>query len=795
MLKPRIKENKWEKELEKPIYELWKKNKSYKYNSKSKRPIYSIDTPPPYINTPVHIAQATTYVIMDMFARFKRMTGHEVIFPLGLDKNGLPIEVATEKKFNINLVETPREKFIEYCKRLLDECGSLTKDSFLRLGVGFNSFEEGKEVGDVYETDSEDYRILTQSTFIDLWNKGLIYEDTRINNWDTKLQTTIADSEIEYMNLPSVFYDVIFKVKETEEEIVIGTTRPELICACGAVIFNPEDVRYKHLAGKTAITPVYEKEIPIKAHPLAEINKGTGLVMMCSAGDLSDIRFFREMSIEPIMTIEKDGRMNSNAGFLNGLKVKEAREKMVNELKKNSLLVKQTKTTHRTPVSERSGAEIEFISMSEFYLKQTDQKEKMKEIANKIKFYSPNSKNILLDWIDSVTIDWPISRRRYYATEIPLWYCKYCNETIVPKKGRYYQPWKEEPLIKKCPMCDSKEFVGETRVFDTWFDSSSSPLYILKYGKDDKFFKKATPCSLRPQGKEIVRTWLYYTLLKSYLLTGKPIFENVWINYHIVDNNGHKMSKSKGNVVDPREVLDRFGAEPFRLWATVEGNLEKTDFRFSFERIEGAGKTINKLWNIARFISMFPESKKPARLETLDLWIINEINEMVKFSKRRYEQYDFHNPAVKLRNFIWETFASHYLELVKSRAYNQDKKFTKQQQNSALFTLHYCLDRILKLLSPITPFITYKIYNDLKKKDIHFEEFPKADKIKKISFSTKDILQLNSKVWKHKKDKGVSLKDGIDRLTINKKFKPILKDIEATHKPREIKFGKLNISS
>jgi len=279
MLKPRIKENKWEKELEKPIYELWKKNKSYKYNSKSKRPIYSIDTPPPYINTPVHIAQATTYVIMDMFARFKRMTGHEVIFPLGLDKNGLPIEVATEKKFNINLVETPREKFIEYCKRLLDECGSLTKDSFLRLGVGFNSFEEGKEVGDVYETDSEDYRILTQSTFIDLWNKGLIYEDTRINNWDTKLQTTIADSEIEYMNLPSVFYDVIFKVKETEEEIVIGTTRPELICACGAVIFNPEDVRYKHLAGKTAITPVYEKEIPIKAHPLAEINKGTGLVI------------------------------------------------------------------------------------------------------------------------------------------------------------------------------------------------------------------------------------------------------------------------------------------------------------------------------------------------------------------------------------------------------------------------------------------------------------------------------------------------------------------------------------
>lgn len=793
-MEPKLKEKNWSKELEKPIYESWKESKCYKFNKHTKKPIYSIDTPPPYINTPVHIGQATTYILMDMFARFRRMTNYEVLFPLGLDKNGLPIEIATEKKFGINLTETPREKFLLYCKKLLDEAGSVTTDSFLRLGISFNSYEKGNSVGEIYETDSKDYRALTQNTFIDLWNKSLIYEDERITNWDPELQTTIADSEIEYKDLASTFNDIKFKVKETGEWIVIGTTRPELVCTCGMVVFNPKDKRYNHLQGKTAVTPLFKREVPIKAHPLAEIDKGTGLVMMCSAGDLSDIRFFREMNLDPIIAIEKDGTMNHHADFLKGLKVKEARQKMIEELKKNNLLVKQTQTTHRTPVSERSGAEIEFIEMKEFYLKQLNVKKKLKEIAQKPHFYEESSRRILLDWIDSLATDWPISRRRYYATEIPLWYCKDCEYIIVPKKGKYYQPWKQKPPQKNCSKCKSKEFIGETRVFDTWFDSSISPLYILMYERDKAFFKKSSPCSLRPQGKEISRTWLYYTLLKCYLLTGKPIFKDVWINYHIVDERGYKMSKSKGNVIDPREVLDKFGAEPFRLWAAVEGNLTKTDFRCSFDRIEGAGKTLTKLWNIARFISMFPE-KKSTKLTDLDKWIINEMNELIIFSKNQYEQYNFHDPAINIKHFIWETFASHYMELVKNRAYNSTKEFTKQEQDSACYTLHYCLDNILKLLAPITPIITYKIYKNLRKKDIHFERFPAESKKYKTLFSTKDIELLNSEIWKAKKDKGISLKEEIKSLTIPNKLKSIKKDLVMTHNAKELKFGnKLNIS-
>jgi len=793
-MEPKLKEKNWGKELEKPIYESWKKSKCYKFNKHTKKPIYSIDTPPPYINTPVHIGQATTYILMDMFARFKRMTNYEVLFPLGLDKNGLPIEIATEKKFGINLTETPREKFLLYCKKLLDEAGSVTIDSFLRLGISFNSYEKGNSIGEIYETDSKDYRVLTQNTFIDLWNKNLIYEDERITNWDPELQTSIADSEIEYKDLASTFNDIKFKVKETGEWIVIGTTRPELVCTCGMVVFNPKDERYKRLQGKTAVTPLFKREVPIKAHPLAEIDKGTGLVMMCSAGDLSDIRFFREMNLDPIIAIEKDGTMNHHADFLEGLKVKEARQKIIEELKKNNLLVKQTQTTHRTPVSERSGAEIEFIEMKEFYLKQLNVKKKLKEIAQKPHFYEESSRRILLDWIDSLATDWPISRRRYYATEIPLWYCKDCGYIIVPKKGKYYQPWKQKPPQKNCPKCRSKKFIGETRVFDTWFDSSISPLYILMYERDKAFFKKSSPCSLRPQGKEISRTWLYYTLLKCYLLTGKPIFKDVWINYHIVDEKGYKMSKSKGNVIDPREVLDNFGAESFRLWAAVEGNLTKTDFRCSFDRIEGAGKTLTKLWNLAKFISMFPE-KKSTNLTELDRWIISEMNKLIIFSKKHYEKYNFHDPAIKIRHFIWETFASHYMELAKNRTYNSTKYFTKQEQDSACYTLHYCLDNLLKLLAPIIPMLAYKIYKDLRKRDIHFEKFPTDTKEYKVAFSTKDIEELNRKIWKSKRDKGLSLRDEIKLLCVLKKFKNIEKDLVKTHNAKELKFGnELNIS-
>ncbi|MBI4450609.1 valine--tRNA ligase [Candidatus Woesearchaeota archaeon] len=775
----------WDKAFEPALYNAWKQSKRYVFDPKAKGKVYSIDTPPPYVNAPVHIGQVTTYCLMDMFARYHRMTGRNVLFPLGLDRNGLPIEMAAEKEFKVKLTDVPREKALEYCRKILEKASLASVESFLRCGISFNSWDLGNGLGEVYETDSPDYRALTQATFIDLWNKGLIYEDNRINNWCPGCQTTLADAEVTYEDVPSAFNDIVFTCKETGERIIIGTTRPELVCTCGMVIYHPDDERYQHLEGKTAITPLFNKEVPIKAHPLADPQKGTGIAMMCSAGDLSDIRFFREMELEPVIAINANGTMNQHAGFLSGLYVKEARKKMIEMLKQAGLVVAERQIAHRTPICERSRHHVEFIAMPEYYVKQVEFKEKMKSIAHQVTIHDATSRQMLLNWIDSVTIDWPISRRRYYATEVPVWTCANQHKILGPR-GSYVQPWKDPAPVKECPQCKTADIKGDSRVFDTWFDSSISPLHIMHWMKNPAFFKANKPCSLRPQGKDIVRTWLYYTLLKCYLLTNEVIFRDVWINYHIIDEKGGKMSKSKGNVVNPKEVLDKFGAEPFRLWAVVEGDLTTTDFRCSFERIEGAGKTLTKLWNVARFMQMFPKGSKPKTVQPLDQWILNEMSRIVKLCSECYARYDFHTPAIKLRNFIWETFASHYLELVKSRAYNTDKSFSDEEQDSALYALNRCLELILLCWAPVLPMFTAKIYEALKGEDIHAKNFPIPDAETPTLFGAEDIVAMNSAVWKAKKDAGLSLKAPVSELRIPERLHAASKDIIAAHGCRQL---------
>ena len=780
-----LSEKRWRKEWEEEIAKEWREKKVFAFNKNTKKKIYSIDTPPPYVNAPIHIGHATTYTLMDMFARFRRMIGYEVLFPLGLDRNGLPIEVAAQKKYNIDPSKVSREEFLNKCKELLDEYSTKSAETFFRLGISFNSWEVGTDIGDLYLTDMEEYRALTQATFIKLWNEGLIYEDERVNNYCPVLKTTIADSEIEYKEVDTYFNYIKFKVKETGEEIVVGTTRPELLRACKMIIFNPDDERYKHLEGKHAIVPIYEHEIPIKAHPFAKKEEGTGLVMMCSFGDYTDIRFFREQNLEPLILIDEEGRMKEEAGMLKGLKVKEAREKIIEELKKRGLMVKQEKVKHKVPVSERSKHPIEFIAMKEYYLKQLEFKEKMKEIIKEINFYAPESKEILERWIDNLSMDWPISRRRYYATEIPLWYCKKCGHVIVPEPGKYYQPWKDPPPVDKCPKCGSTEFVGEERVFDTWFDSSISPLFIAGYMRDEEFFNKINQkITLRPQGKEIVRTWLYYTLLRCYQLIKKPIFEDVWIHYHILDEHGRKMSKSLGNVIDPQDIIKRYGAEPFRLWCAFEGNLHKGDFRISYERIEGAGKFITKLWNVARFISNFEvideKDKENIKLRDVDYSFLNKLNTLISSTYKAYKKYDFHNPAIAIREFVWEDFASHYLEMVKNRAYNDEGRWKDEERKGAIYVLHTTLRTILLLLHPIIPFVTYKLYKEIYKKNILEEKFPEEVESKTTGEFSK-IMEFNSSIWKYKKERGMSLKDPIAKVVISKELSMFKEDLKVMH--------------
>ncbi|MEM1883916.1 MAG: class I tRNA ligase family protein, partial [Candidatus Bathyarchaeia archaeon] len=585
-----------------------------------------------------------------------------------------------------------------------------------------------------------------------------------------------------------------FRIQETSEEIVIATTRPELLCACRIILFNPRDERYQHLNGKHAIVPIYGHAVPIIPHPYAKPEFGTGLVMICSFGDHSDIRILRELDIEPIFVIDEKGEMNERAGKYAGLKVEKARMQIIEDLKDQGLLVKQEKIIQRRPVCWRSKNPIEFIPMKELYLKQVEFKEEMFKLADKMLFFSPESKQILVDWINSLDIDWVISRRRYYGTEIPLWYCKSCGYIYVPEPGRYYQPWREKPPIDKCPKCGGTEFRGEERTFDTWFDSATSEIYILGYLWNKEFFQKNFPCSLRPQGKEIVRNWLYFTILKSFLLFGREPFKNVWIHMHVVDEHGRKMSKSAGNVIDPQDVIKLFGSEAFRIWSALEGNITRGDIRCSFERIRGTSKFLTKLWNIARFISSFPQVSSDFELAPLDKMILAKLNDVIIECRKGYEEFNANHAATAIRLFTWNIFADHYIEAVKSRAYNKDKIFDVKLQRGAWYTLHECLKTILKLLAPICPFITETIWLELySKESIHLQRFPEKrvewrDPI--VSLLPK-FMEFNNAIWQYKKGHKIALNQELDAVVYApKELEPFGEDLRAMHGIKTIIFGK-----
>ena len=792
--KPKL-DKRWDISKELELIELWEKEGIYKFDENKNAPVFSIDTPPPYASGPWHIGGVVHYSQIDMIARYKRMKGYNVLFPMGIDRNGLPIEVEAEKKFGINMENTPREEFIKKCSILLDENTKSLIETAKRVGMSCNSFSSQDNL---YYTDSPEYRAITQRTLIECWKKGLIYLGKRISNWCSDCKTTIADAEVEYEERETNLVYIKFKIKQTNSDLIIATTRPELLASCKAIIVHPEDERYKNLHGLIAIVPIFNEEVPIIPHPAANIEFGTGAMMVCSFGDLSDIRLFRELKLKPKIIINPDGRLNENAGKFSGLKIEEARNAIIKELKDKGLILKEEKRIHSIPVCWRSHTPIEFIEMEEYYLKQLDFLNDLRKIIDEIKFYPPENKQILINWINSIQSDWPISRRRFYGTELPIWYCKNCGKAILPEPGKYYQPWKENPPFNKCPYCNSnKGFIGETRTVDTWIDSSISSLYILKYGKDDDFFKKNHPCSLRPQGKEIVRTWLWYSLLRVYQLLNKPAFKEIWISGLMMDEKGEKMSKSKGNIVDPIPLFKKYGASAIRLWGAGEASLG-SDLRFSEERIKAASKFIQKIWNIARFISQFPIPEKEYKLNNTDKWILAELSNFIKIASDAYEKYDFQPIVYEARAFIWHIFADHYLEIVKRRAYNRNKEFPLEFQKGAWYTMHIVLKNILLTLAPIEPFSTDAIWRVLysKGESIHINNFPKIDSSWESDLLklTQLIINFNSTVWKFKKEINVPLPTPIEEIYISENLEKILpkdlfEEIIKTHNIKKIFFG------
>jgi valyl-tRNA synthetase len=768
-MEPTISEKAWNPELELQVLKKWDETNLYDFVLAEKN--YTIDTPPPYPSgRPWHIGAAAHYSQIDMIARTARMAGKNVYFPIGIDRNGLPVELYTEKKHKIRMRETERGEFLDLCRDALDDLESEMIQIMRNLGIS-------GDIKNHYRTDSEEYRTLTQSTFIELWKKGQIYLANRPNNYDWVSGTTIADAEITYLDLPTKLVFMKFDVKDSEQKIIIASTRPELLCACKTIIVNEDDERYTNLIGKKIVVPITNQEVEIKTHHSAQKEFGSGAVMVCSYGDQNDVALFRELKLDEIVAIGLDGRMTAAAGNYAGLKPKQARTKIIEDLENNGFVEKIEDIIHRTPVSERSKNPIEIIPMEEYYLKQLDSVEKMRELGSEITFYPEMHKQILMNWLDSISIDWPISRRRYYGTEIPIWYCKECSEPHVPEPGKYYKPWKEKCPISNCTKCNSTEFVGEERTFDTWMDSSVSPLFVTKFQKDEEFFKKTYPAAIRPQAKDIVRTWLYYTLLRCEHLTGKKPWSEAWIMGYGLDEKGMKMSKSKGNALDPIPVIERLGADTFRFWSASEVN-QGYDFRCSEQKMDSTKKFLSKLWNVSRFLSSFSIIES-AKLMDTDKWILSELDKLIVECHKGYKKYNFFVPAIAIREFTWNIFAANYIEMVKARAYGIG--FSEEERDAAIFTLHKVLSTILKLLAPITPFITDHLWQTLySDQSIHKQRQAEPENSEDLSQFTKEITEFNSKVWNEKKSKGLSLKESI-AISVPENLSVFSKDFASMH--------------
>ena len=792
MPKPLLSAKRWSVDLEAQVRDSLPPAPLFDARDNEREP-FTIDTPPPSPSGRWHIGAVAHYALIDMIARSRRKAGANVLFPWGVDRNGINIELFVERKYDRPLSEWDREEFIRVCQK---EIGANTADleNIARRITMSCDFANG------YRTDSPQYRSVTQRSFIELWNKGQIVEELRPNAYDPSLGTTIADAEIYYEERTTKLLHMGWEVEGGESgatldfqgPLLIATTRPELLCACQAVLVHPDDERYLKLHEARAILPLYGRSVPILPHAYADSEFGSGVVMICSFGDTGDVQLFRELGLAPIAAIDLDGRLTREAGpDLEGLTVMEARKRAGELLEKAGAIEKVEDIEQKFPICERSKQPIEIILLKEWYVKQTHVIDELRAMVDLIEFHPAKHRQILLDWLDSVSIHWPISRRRYYHTEIPLWYCAKCKEPHVPRPGPYYRSWIDPAPFDRCTKCGHGEFVGEEKVFDTWMDSSNSNNFVIGYGQDPQLMDRLFPCTIRPQGRDIVRTWLYYTLLKSYLLRGGPGFKHVWITGLGMDERGRKMSKSVGNIIDPDEMLDKFGSEAFRFWIASECTIGD-DFRISPERIEGSFKFLQKLFNVSRFCSMFSlnegdasETTKegeagprplplplpvepPTALEPVDKWILAELAALQDKCQEGYAEFNFFVPATAIRSFVWNLFAPHYLELVKSRAYEGDE--------AAIWTLHHCLNTVLHQLAIITPCFAHHIASELYgDADIQHSAAPPAtllapalapdrstdDEFKKEvkgwTALTDRITEFNSQIWKAKKDSGTSL--------------------------------------
>ena len=777
------------KEEEKLLEAFWEKNKIYKFNHNSKSKIFSIDTPPPTVSGKMHLGHAFSYTQQDILARYKRMQGFNVFYPFGTDDNGLPTERLIEKEKNVKATKMPRKDFIKLCLKTLEsELRPKYLQDWKRIGMSC-------DWSLLYTTISPEVQKISQKHFIELYNKKRAYRNRTPFMWCPECETAISQVELEDKEKDSQFVYMKFDTS-IGGKITIATTRPELMGACVGISVNPKDKRYKNLIGAKAILPFYNREIKIQADNDVDMDFGSGILYRCSFGDMADAEWLRDNKVQAVEIINKDGTLNEQAGKYSGLRSKQARKEIIEDLEKEGRIEKIEPIKHVVNVHERCGTEIEILMTDQWFIKYLDLKNKFLELGNKLNWHPAHMKNRYDNWVKGLKYDWCISRQRFFGVPFPVWYCENCKEIILAKESQLpVDPLKDSPPVKKCPKCSSSNLIPEKDVLDTWATSSLTPQIVQSLTKSKVF-----PMDLRPQAHDIISFWLFNTVARSYLHENKLPWKEITISGWALDPDGRKMSKSKGNIIEPQVMIEKYSADSLRFWAA--SSKLGDDIPFKEKELVAGIKTTTKLWNASKFSLIHLQGYKPKKVKLLafDEWQLSKLNSLIKTCTESFEQYEYFRTKSETENFFWNTFCDNYLEIIKNRLYNAK---TKQEKESAQYVLYTSLLAILKLFAPIMPYITEKIYQEYfkrheKEKSIHISSWPKYDSKlidKKLEKEGEELIEIIAKVRQLKTSSQKSLKEEITlTLPLEYKKSKFLEDLISVTKARELKFGnELNI--
>ena len=707
----------------------------YHFDWQSDKPQYIIDTPPPYPTGNFHIGNALNWCYIDYVARYKRMRGYNVMFPQGWDCHGLPTEVKVEELNHITKNQVPREEFRRLCEKLTEEAIERFHQSMGRLGLSIDWSNE-------YVTMRPEYYVKTQTSFVRMHEMGLIYREDHPVNWCPRCGTAIAFAEVEYDSRTTTLNYMRFV--SPEGEMQIATSRPELLPACVAVAVHPDDQRYQKFIGKKVRVPLFDYEVPVLADPVVDTAFGTGIVMICTFGDKQDVRWWMEHHLPLRQAIDREGHLTAVAGPYAGLSVGQAKERIIRDMQKEEIIFRQEPLEQNVGLCWRCKTAIEILSERQWFVRINS--EEIKKTAEEIEWVPPHMQVRLKNWADSVEWDWCISRQRIFATPIPVWYCRSCGEVLVAKEEWLpLDPNQTRPPIR-C-RCGSDDFIPEKDVLDTWMDSSISALAVAGW-PDRKDLRM--PTQLRPQGHDIIRTWAFYTILRTKSLEGVKPWDTILINGMALGEDGHKMSKSLNNFIRPEEVFATNGADALRQWGAMGGS-PGNDIMFQWKEITAASRFQQKLWSIFRF-SLPLIANVQANPGQVDRWLLGELDRLVIRATKAMEAFQFDETMKAIRGFAWETLADNYIELVKARLYGPDSP----EKRAAQSTLYRAIETVARLMAPFTPFISEEIFHTLTGESVHVQSWPEPEGIK-VDPAGLAIKEIAAAIRRYKAEKGMAL--------------------------------------